>query len=162
MKESDLNRRAMEHVLSTCSRAVYYKIADKFTAGIPDSVLNWNHVVSWLEFKLLDPNESIHDQLKAQQLVELVKLENAGMNAWVVAFRRANVKKLVLPQTVFYRPTALLRGAVPVISEPMRERMGPATYTNVLRDLRTFGVAQFPGHDYQALSSLIHQTHEGY
>lgn len=167
MKESDLNKKAMDYVSRTCPRCVIYKIADRFTSGIPDTVFNWNHTTSWLEFKLLDPNESIHDQLDKLQLVELVKLENTGCLAWVIAFRRANVKKLVPPMTVIYRPITLLHGQVPVAARWSEREQNPSIslemrHANVLQSLRVFGVAQFDGFDYAAISALIHQTHEGY
>jgi hypothetical protein len=155
MKESDLNKKAMDHVAAGCPHHVTYKLADRFTSGIPDTVFTWNNYSSWLEFKLLDPNESIHKQLDPAQLVELVKLERASGRAWIVAFRRANVKKLQKPQTVFYSPHSLLRGQVPLSREI-------SLHVNVLRDLKVFGVAWFDSFDYAALAALIHQTHEDY
>lgn len=153
MKESDLNRRAIDRVLSACHHAVYYKIADRFTRGIPDSILTWNNVTSWLEFKLLDPHESVHAQLDPDQLVELVKLQRACHRAWVIAYRRGT--KSFKEMTMFYEPRALLQGAQPIAREL-------TTHENVLRDLRTFGVATFEGHDHAALVALIHQTHVAY
>ncbi len=114
MKESKANKKAMDYVMARATGAVTYKIADRFTAGIPDTVFVWQVPTSWLEFKMLETNESIHDQLKPVQLVELLKLERTSHRAWVVAFRKANAHRLVLPQTVIYRPSALLHGAVPL------------------------------------------------
>jgi hypothetical protein len=152
VKESDLNRRAIDYILARCSKAVYYKIADKFTAGIPDSVLTWSYATSWLEFKLLDPNEVIHDQLDKKQLVELVKLQHACHRAWVVAFRRQNVKRLVKPMTEIYMPSALWPDQVPTAHELSQP-------DNVLRDLRSHGIARFEGHCYEALYRLMVHTH---
>lgn len=150
MKESSLNKKCMDHVLRVCTGGVYYKHADRFTAGIPDCTFTWAGATSWLEFKHLDPSESIHDQLDKIQLVELLKLQAACHRAWVIAFRRAN--RSVGPVTVIYAPSALWHDQVP----SARER---STHEHVLRDLSAHGVALFDGHDYGAIVSLIHQTH---
>lgn len=152
MKESDLNKRAVDFALRYCPRAVYYKHADSFTSGIPDSTFSWRENTSWLEFKHLDPNEGIHKQLKTLQLTELVKLEHACHRAWVIAFRRPNARALVKPQTIIYRPTALLHGR-----EPRAERK--SNIVAMMSDLELFGIAQFEGHYYEALVALLHQTH---
>lgn len=153
MKESNLNKRAMDYVQLACPGGVYYKHADRFTSGIPDSTFTWNGPTSWLEFKLLDPAESIHAQLDPQQLVELVKLQHACGRAWVIAFRRP--RRGDAGMTVLYEPTALLFKRVPVA----RER---SSLENVLRDLRCHGVAEFEGHCFLALSYLIKATHVPY
>ena len=155
MKESKLNRDCVDFILKKCQEItapppVYYKIADAFTKGIPDSVLNWNERTSWLEFKLLGPNESIHDQLDKHQLVELIKLERTSHRAWVVAFRKANVAKRILPQTIIYRPRKLWHEQVP---QPVESVMP------VLRQLLEYGVAQGPGFNHQMVWELIHDTH---
>lgn len=157
MKESKLNRNCIDHVLRACPRGVYYKIADKFTGGIPDSVFTWSGFTWWLEFKILDPNESIHDQLDKQQLIELIHLERECGRAWVIAFRRANTRKLVLPRTIIYRPSALWDKAVPRAVDVCVTAEGRArARAEVLFDLRERGVAEFSGFDYKAVSELIH------
>jgi hypothetical protein len=156
MKESKLNRDCIDHILKRAKETqwappVYYKIADKFTAGIPDSVLAWNEYTSWLEFKLLDPNESIHDQLDKIQLVELVKLQRTTGRAWVIAYRRANPKKLILPQTIIYSPRALWGGAVPTPK--------PRIVPTLREHLTQVGVVQQEGHAHSMVYNLIVETH---
>jgi hypothetical protein len=150
-KESDKNRACSDHLLKVCPRAKIFKHCDKFTAGIPDSSLTWRGFTTWLEFKFLEPNATIHDELDPIQLVELVRLEGQGL-AWVVAFRKGNAKKLVLPRTHIYRPSALLHGAIPYAHE-----LGK--YHSVLKDLCRYGVVDFEGFDYAAIAHLIHQSH---
>lgn len=150
MKESNLNRRAIDYCLARCRNAVYYKIADRFTAGIPDSVFTWEQATSWLEFKLLNPNESIHDQLDKKQLIELLKLQVASQRAWVIAYRRP--RRLSPAVTEIYMPSALWHEQVPstpYISKP----------ADVLVGLRTIGVSCFEGHCHEAVYELIRQTH---
>jgi hypothetical protein len=161
MKESDLNRRAADHLLATCKHAVYYKHADLFSSGYPDSTFTWSGYTSWLEFKLLGPNESVHAQLDEDQLVELVKLQKACGRAWVIAFRKPargwNHGARLLgegPKTVIYSPKALLHDQVPLAQEL-------SNHNRVYRDLCVNGVAELEGYDYAGIRALIHITHEG-
>lgn len=151
MKESELNKRTVDKLLRACPRAVYYKIADRFTAGIPDSIFTWNGFTSWFEFKLLDPNESIHKQLDQVQLVELLKLQSACHRAWVIAFRKHSIRADA--QTLIYAPSALWHDAVPIAT-------GDSMRVNLTRDLLAHGVAQFKGFDYDAVVTLVHATHQ--
>lgn len=152
MTEQTIKANARARVLRACEGLVWYNHQDKFTGGIPDSSLTWDHADSWLEFKLLDPNQSVHDRLKKTQHVELMRLERQTGRAWVVAWRKANVRKLVTPKTEIYAPSALFGGRVPIV----RER---TTHERLLQDLRAYGVAQLEGFDHDALVALLRATH---
>lgn len=153
MKESELNGKSRDRIIQTCPRVVIYKIADRFTSGIPDTVLTWEEFTSWLEFKLLDPNESIHDQLDGIQLVNLIRLEQTARRAWVIAFRRGNVKRGVSPKTIIYRPTALYGGKMPLTERPADSSC------DFMRELTQRGVVEFEGFDHRAIAALILFTH---
>jgi len=153
MKESDYNHKQVQRLLTACPHAVYYKHADKFTRGIPDSTLTWAGPTSWLEFKLLDPVESIHAQLDPVQLVELIKLEQQCQRAWVIAFRRPRRSPMRDERLVIYRPTFLFGERVPRALEY-------SSAETVLRDLRLHGVASFGEIDYDVVVRLVHETHK--
>ena len=153
MKESRLNGKARDAIRKDCPKAVVWKHADRFTAGIPDSSVTWNGADSWLEFKLLGPNESIHDQLKTVQLVELVRVERQTGRAWVVAYRKGSRNGLEAPSVTFWRPTALLDG-----KEPIAQTY--ASGYDFLERLQEYGVATWEGHDHAAVALLIRLTHK--
>ncbi len=160
MKEAAANKKCAEALQRAFgARCKYYKHCDK-TAGRPDSTFTWNGRTSWLEFKMLEGNEDLHARndktthgLAKIQLVELLALERAGAPAWVIAYRKAT---RTLPDlTTIYRPSALITVADRV-TPPWLEL---SHHPNVLRDLKTFGVAAFAGFDHAAVVALVHQTH---
>lgn len=155
MKESKANQKCAARLVKIFGpRCKYYKHADRFTRGIPDSTFTWNRRTTWLEFKMLAGGEDLHQQLDKIQLVELIQLQSAGL-AWVVAFRKAT--RLLRERTDIYSPIALLQGGKTVTpSLPLGEL---STHETVLRDLQVHGVASFDGFDYDAVAALIRATH---
>lgn len=152
MKESDVNGKARDMIVRECLRAKVYKHCDRMTAGIPDTTVTWRGYTSWLEFKMLEARENVHDQLDTIQLVELVRLEQQCGRAWVIAYRKAHVTKLVTPRTLIYRPTKLLAKFLPI-----PERF--SKLDSIYEDLQHFGVAELDGFNHHALTALIHRTH---
>ena len=157
MNEADVTKACAGALIHALGPSVYYKHCDR-TAGRPDSTFSWNGRTSWIEFKMLEGEGELHTKGKSRaldrgQLVELIRLERAGVPAWVVAYRKRNTRH---PARVsIYRPSALLReyGTVtPVYPEF-------STYDNILEHLRQYGVATFEGFDHKALISLILKTH---
>jgi hypothetical protein len=153
VRETRRNYKVQEYLLQQFTHAVVYKNhGNAFAKGRPDSTFVWGGYTSWLEFKLLEPTESIHDQLDPLQLVELVKLERACARSWVVAFRKP--KKGDVGSIEIYQPHRLRGNAVP--ASPVLE---PTEYKNALRDLRTYGIISRPEFDYRLLAELLLQTH---
>jgi hypothetical protein len=146
---------------ATFRGAVVYKHhGNQFTgSGRPDTSITWAGPTSWIEFKVLDVRESIHAQLDQLQLTECIRLQHQCNRAWIVAFRKGDVRRRIRERIEFYLPTALKKR--PGNEEPVPQL--PLDYSckheTILRDLRTFGVASFDGHDYTALCALIQQTH---
>lgn len=162
MREAAANRKCADMLQRTFPRHVYYKHNDK-SAGRPDSTFSWNGVTSWLEFKMLEGNEDVHARtatathgLAKIQLAELLKLERAGVPAWVIAYRKTI--RSTREHLTIYRPTALITVA-DRITPTWREM---SIHDNVLRDLKLYGVAAFPGFDHAAVVALIRQTHGTY
>lgn len=153
MQERDANAKARDQIRKDCPRAWVKKLNDRQTKGLPDTVLAWAGFVSWLEFKMLHGDESIHNELDGLQLVELVRLEQQCHRAWVIAYR-AHTRTIPDALTI-YRPTALLNNQCPIAGEL-------TSHVNIIRDLGTFGVARFEGFDHAAVSALIKATHSSY
>ena len=153
MQEKDANGKARDQIRKDCAGAWVKKLNDRQTKGLPDTVLAWAGAVSWLEFKMLHGDEDVHNELDPLQLVELVRLEKQTHRAWVVAYRKATRSQG--EYLTIYRPMALLNSACPIAKEW-------TSHDNVLRDLRTFGVAKFQGFDHAAVTALIKQTHNTY
>lgn len=98
MPEAAVNKQCAQALRAHFVQGVYYKHCDKMSSGRPDSTFTWNGVTSWLEFKLLEGGENVHAKnakdthgLAKDQLVELIRLENAGAPAWVVAYRKPKI-----------------------------------------------------------------------
>jgi hypothetical protein len=153
VQERDANAKARDAIRAGCVGAVVYKINDRQTKDIPDSVVTWNDATSWLEFKMLSGDADIHTELGKGQLVQLIKLEQQSQRAWVVAYRKAT--RVQPDRITIYRPTRLW----PKIMPHAREN---STLENILRDLRTFGVAQVEGFNHGAIVALLHQSHANY
>lgn len=154
MKETaadDKARDAMRKELTGPLRI--YKHNDRGTKGMPDMTVTWSLATSWLEFKMLQGDENVHNELDPLQLVELVRLERAGGRAWVIAYRKPT--RTQEGYLTIYQPTALMNNQQPVAKEW-------STHENVLRDLRLFGVVKFRGFDHAAVVALIKATHGTY
>lgn len=157
MIEADLNGKARDAIRSYCHRAYVYKTNDRMTSGIPDTIVTWRGYTSWLEFKHLDCGANIHTELDALQCVELNKLEEQCGRAWVVAYRKANPRKLLLPCTVFYRPSALTMKRQPNVESVLEL---DEAVTVMHEHLQTRGVVAVAGYNHQAVAALLWQTHK--
>jgi hypothetical protein len=154
MKETAADDKARDAIKRDCAGPIkIYKHNDRGTKGMPDMSVTWAWCTSWLEFKMLKGEENIHSELDPLQLVELVRLERAGGRAWVIAYRKAT--KTMGEYLTIYQPTTLLNNQQPVAREW-------SSHANVLRDLRTFGVAKFQGFNHGAVVALIKATHGTY
>lgn len=149
-KEGVHVRLAMQHGRQYLRGVKIYKNhGDQYNVGMPDTTWIWNGHTSWIEFKRLMPNESIHRQLKEHQLLELIDIERNGEPAWVIAFRAGGG----VGSTEIYRPTAL---------SGKREPTTPREWTTVegMRAALSFGgLAHFPGYDYDMVVALILEYH---
>lgn len=153
MQEKDANGKARDAIRKQCAGSWVKKLNDRMTKGLPDTVVAWSSNTSWLEFKMLTGDESIHNELDPIQLVELIRLEHNTHRAWVIAYRKST---RTLSECVdFYRPTLLFNNHQPIPKEP-------ATYANMLQQLHTTGVARFGGFNHAAVAELIKQTHATY
>jgi len=154
MQEKDANAKARDAIRRDCPRVWIKKLNDRQTKGLPDTVLVWSGHTSWLEFKMLNGAESIHNELDGIQLVELVRLEQQCHRAWVVAYRKGT--RTMGDSLTIYRPTALLNN---------NEPGGTKEWTShdlMLSHLNCYGVARFQGFDHGAVSRLIQVTHASY
>lgn len=166
MTEASLTAKAHEALKVGCPRVKIYKLNDRATSGLPDSVLAWDGYTTWLEFKHLDAREDLHATptgtrgLKKLQLMELIALEQQnGGRAWVVNYRKAG-KDGQHARLEVYRPSALVQlaeGGVVVRVTPRAERW--STRDSILRDLHEAGVAWFDGYQHAALVTLVQLTH---
>lgn len=162
MKESEKNKDAMDLCAVHCPGAVIYKLADRWTSGIPDSTIAWREYTSWLEFKMLHPLECIHEQLDPVQLVECRKLEAATGRCWIIAYRKANPKHRTGPRPAcleIYRPSALWDNVHHEVVPGGRPLHEWTALENVALETRMLGISRFEGFDHRAVVSLIHLTH---
>lgn len=147
MRETRRNSEANSLLRRALPGAVVYKHHDRSTKGMPDTSVTWRGATTWLEFKVLRHGESIYKQLDPLQLIELVKIEQAGSYAWVVALRHPE------NTTEIYRPTWLVRsraqGWVDVI--PTDRLLSPSHLLAL----------SFPGRDLRPVIQLIERTHVG-
>lgn len=131
--------------------AFLYKIADRFTAGVPDLEVNWNFSTSKIEFKYLKPGEDVDEKFEPAQLATCVKYEKVTGRCWIVAYQHMH-RKQQGAITLIYRPSYLLRPDQPRVLIETTERMNS-------RCLWSRGVLRFEGFDHVAVAQLIYQTH---
>jgi len=112
MIEKNLVSACMSILAHELPRAVIYRVADRFTGGRPDLEVAWGGTTSYLEFKYLIKDETVHDKWEdARQLVTCVRLEQQTGRCWVVAYRKAYRERP--DETIIYRPTKLLNRQIP-------------------------------------------------
>lgn len=134
------------------------KHSDRFTKDIPDSSFMWNGHTTWVEFKRLGPTESIHDQIRVGQILDLIDRERAAPgHALALAYRVGNSRH---PNTTeLYYPPALLGPAgqllVPLQPEPPRRDLT----IDIYETMRAVGVVVFEGHTHYALVNFLKQNH---
>lgn len=159
MTEGSLKAKACDAVRSTCPRVKIYNHQDRFANGMPDTSMTWNDRTSWLEFKLLEAGEDLHQELSKDQLMELLDLERACKRAWVVAYRKPNRRAPACLD--IFRPSRLTtmvgteRRVVQPVPDEQFEGIGPGNFS-LLWDK---GVIRLAGHNHAAVAALIKQTH---
>lgn len=157
MVERDLTERQMKALNEglTTPRLVL-KHADQYTSGIPDVSVHWNGHSSWLENKLLEPSQTVHDELAVIQLETCIDLEQScAGRCWVVCYVRGVPRRGAEPHTLIYRPTFLRRGRVPQPEETFLR----LDQFNLRGSLWSKGVIRLSGHAHDSVVSLIWQTH---
>lgn len=153
MNEGTLTKTFMDLAVGTLTRPVkVIKHNDRSTGGIPDVTVIWNGPTSWLEFKYLEPKQTVHDELKPLQLETCVDLEKASQRCWVVAYTRGTPQ--IPGTTLIYRPTALRGGQLPLAAATFQD-IGPGN----IRLLWDTGVIRLSGHNHIGLIHLIRLTH---
>lgn len=163
MKESDAEGTCVRLLLDLCPGAVIYKHADQFTAGIPDRSITWHGYDSWLEFKMWEAGGTFYSEFATDsgranpQLLELLKLERQTGRAWVIAYRKANPKKLIKPSLQLYRPRAMVDSHGFLCKHESTPIM--SGLDDVVWNIRLHGHARFEGFDHRAVVALIHLTH---
>lgn len=145
--ETDLVATSRDTIRAEFPIARVYKHKDSATLGMPDTSVTLASFTSWLEYKRLT-SDNIHDELKDNQLAELIRLEISGHRAWVIAYdvRRSSLRTLV------FRPTALRNKQQPDTTQR-------STHDDILHHLVTRGVAVFEGHDHSVVVELLRRTH---
>jgi len=128
-----------------------YKIADRFTGGIPDLEVNFNLHTTKIEFKYLKPGETVDDKWEPTQLETCVKYEKTTGRCWIVAYQHMH-RKQQGAITLIYRPSYLLRMEHPRVLIETTQRMDS-------RCLWSRGILRFEGFDHMAVAQLIYQTH---
>jgi hypothetical protein len=127
--------------------AIVTKHNDASTVAIPDTSVAYNGYTSWLEFKRLKNNETVHDQLDPRQLIFAVGLETATHGrCWIIAFRKTKWSD----ETLVYRPSKLRHGNVPTPISKFEDPM-----VRLARD----GVVALDGIAYDFIVQLVRRTH---
>lgn len=91
--ESYWTRELMAYLARHHPSWLYYKLADTFTSGIPDVVVNAASLSTWLELKVLRPKQTISDRINMKsdrhaklQLHDMLKLHKNRCPAWYLFF----------------------------------------------------------------------------
>ncbi len=132
---------------------------DQFQSGRPDTTVTYNGFTSWLEWKHLGPEQSIHSEhgLRKDQLDQLLKLERASLGrAWVIVFRKGRTF------TDIYRPSALISvtdGKIDYVEPSVKEPLEAGSEFELMTRLYLTGVIRCSGHDFEAVAGLIWSTH---
>jgi hypothetical protein len=127
---------------------VVLKHANAAASGLPDRSISWNGNTTWIEFKVLRKNETIHDVIKnARQLITCCQLERATRRCWFVVYTHDD-------HTLFYRPSKLTHEQLPV------PELTDGTLNRDAKDrLWHRGVLRFKGHAHHEVAHLIIETH---
>lgn len=162
MKERGLEVRTQHALEAGFPSGEWTKFADRFTSGIPDAQFAWHGFVTALEFKHLGPEESVHSGWEDQsQFDKLLRLETATKRAWLVVFRKGRK-----PVTEIYRPSALINIVDDKKTCPSLEHVEPKPHRvleqreSPITALTAYGVAQYEGHNFDAVCALIYFTHQ--
>jgi hypothetical protein len=87
--ESYWTRKLMDYLVEKHKRDwLFYKLADHFTAGIPDVTIMAHGNTFWFELKVLKPGENMSDRIRkdALQFHDMCKIEEIGCPAWYLVF----------------------------------------------------------------------------
>lgn len=89
VNEQALVTRATKKIVARFPGVYHWKITDMKAIGKPDSVFILDGSVVFIEFKRLGPDETIHTRGKVKELqwMELLRLDRAGVCAYLVAFK---------------------------------------------------------------------------
>jgi hypothetical protein len=86
--ESYWTRKLMAYLKENRRAWLAYKLADHFTAGIPDVVIVGEGRTCWFELKCLGVGENMHDRIMKDplQFHDMCKIEQNGNPCWYVIF----------------------------------------------------------------------------
>jgi hypothetical protein len=86
--ESYWTRQLMTYLANNRRAWLCYKLADHFTAGIPDVVINGEGQTCWFELKCLKPGDNMNDRITKDSLQfhDMCKIEDNGVNCWYLVF----------------------------------------------------------------------------
>lgn len=90
--ESYWTRKLMAYLKDNRRAWLCYKIADHFTAGIPDVIIVGEGRTCWLELKCLDVGENINERIMKDplQFHDMCKIEDNGVPCWYIVFLPGN------------------------------------------------------------------------
>jgi hypothetical protein len=152
MTEHDLVDACQDTLGKKLPGVFLYKIADRFTAGVPDLEVNWNFATTKIEFKYLKPGEVVDEKFEPGQLPTCIKYEKATGRCWIVAYQQQHRREPKNPITLIYRPTYLMKPDSPrVLIETSRTMDSSCLWSR--------GVLRFEGFDHEAVAQLIYETH---
>lgn len=82
--ESYWTRQLMAHLKENRRKWLCYKLADHFTAGVPDVTIIGCGCTTWIELKVLKPTQSLRDRVMQDPLQyhDMHKIEQNGNPAW--------------------------------------------------------------------------------
>lgn len=99
MSESILSSQLVRELVAGLPGAVVFKLADGYTAGVPDIVVTWHDVSIWLEVKYVHPRL----KLRGLQHTRLLQLERAGYARYVIFDAVTQQTQIVRPSEVHDR-----------------------------------------------------------
>ncbi len=97
--ESYWTRKLMAYLVENHRSWLCYKIADHFTAGIPDVVVMGEGRTVWFELKCLKPGENINERVKKDplQFHDMCKIYDNGNPCWYLIFMPGDELRYVAP-----------------------------------------------------------------
>lgn len=103
--ESYWTRQLMEYLRKNRNFWLFYKLADHFTAGIPDIVIVGEGHTTWFELKVLKPGENIIERVKKDplQFHDMCKIEDNGNPCWYIIFLPGDELRYTAPTPSFLR-----------------------------------------------------------
>jgi hypothetical protein len=104
MTEASVTQDLLKHLKAALPGAVIFKIADRFTTGIPDICVNCKGRTIWLEVKLLKKGSYFMTCSPALQQLTMARLHGQVQGrAWYVIYDARGRQKAV----TVYAPAAL-------------------------------------------------------